>query len=575
MAARQFDRLIEGENTFGLDISSTRVKAMWVDSKRRGLKLRSFGEESFPASAVVGGIVRRPEIVSAAITKVLKNAVPRPIETPYAICSIPQERVFIKIESFPRLEYEKLEQAVKYRVKSVLAMPLDRIYWDWFEFPSETDEENVNILFAAIEREVIDSYIQAINQAGVIPLAFEIEADAVARVTLVDKKYANENPKLFVDIGNSNSVLAIYHKGSLRFNSSVNIGGNQLTKIISTIKKISLSEARTYKINTGFKSKSAELIASIKGALSPLVQEINSSIAFYDKTLEKTDDINDILLYGDGANLLNIDEYLDDELKKQNLRYANPRVQIVPIPQFVSHKKIYPHLVVTGLALRGKNIYKDVQNDINFLPETAQKTYSNDQLQKKIGKAGRIFVVNIIALIGFLFGGSFLLDETSKEIDATINVKKAVLEGSRVREISQEISDFNSIINATTSIINSDISWIKFFDELIFAVPNNVVVEDLDIFLDEATSPSQEPRWLISIFGSTDNRQTVIDFSDALLNSDIFEDVTIPVSTFSSANVVEFQVNAEVKYSTLLKYPEQFKKVETTTELELRPIEIQ
>ncbi len=574
MTALDFDKLIEGEDTFGLDISNTRVKAMWVTkSGRSNLHLQSFGEETIPASAVVGGIIRRPEVVAEAIKKILKNSYPKPIRTKYAICSISQEKVYLKIEDFPNIEKEKLREAVTWKANKVLAMPLEKIYWDWHRLNPKEDESTVSIQFAAVEKEVVDSYVHAIRLAGIIPLAFEMESSAAGRVLLASNEELKESPLLFVDIGNSNTNLSIYHQGGFRFNSSVNVGGNQVTKIIGTEKGLSPVEAEEYQRTTGLKTKTETLQSALSASLTPIISEMMGAMRFYDKTPGKEDDIKLAKVYGDGASLKGVDKYLDEQIPDLKVGYANPSIGMIPIPQFISHEKIFPHLVVTGLALKGLGKYHEF-GDVNFLPADVQKAYVNEQLKKKVGNIVKILSINIIAICGFLLGGLFLLTEESSQIQATINSKKAILQGSSIQTKSLEISKFNESLASISSIINSEFDWIKIFDKILSVTPGNVVLDNIDIYVDESLAPKSEPIWIISLYGRTDNRQTVIDYSTNLISTEVFSNVQIPVSAFSSGEEVEFRINMDLSFTNLLANPENFAKkstTQTTGELELKP----
>ena len=576
MTALDFEKLIEGEQTFGLDISSTRIKAMWITEAGKKLQLRSFGEKKIPASAIVGGIIRRPEIVSKEIGEVIKSATPRPIATPYAICSIPQEKVFLKIESFPNLDKEKLREAVTWKAKSILAMPLEKIYWDWHRLDVDESGNTINILFSAIEKEVVDSYVQAIGEAGIIPLAFEIEGSAAARVALEQKKVKKDNPILMVEVGNSSSVLSIMHKGGLRFNSSVSVGGNQIVKIVSTEEGTTPSEAERYIKTTGLKSKKDKLVLSLQNSFSPLVHEIQRAVSFFNQAPEYGDaEIEDILLYGEGASLKGVEKYLDEALPEQKVFYSNPRIPITPIPQFISHRKIFPHLIVTGLALRPFGKYSE-HRGINFLPPIAQQAYVRAQIQSKVNTIVKIVAINLLALVGFVAGGWFLLSITRDSTAAMVRTKESVLLGERISSMSQTVADYNSSLSSVNAIIDAGLDWGRVFDGVLSAVPDDVLIKTMDIYLDEEVVPTLEPRWILRINGVTGDRQTVINFSNALLVNDLFDEVVIPISAFSSSDEVPFQIEARIFFNSLLKNPDNFDPKSTAgPELILQPGETQ
>ncbi|NLD48738.1 MAG: pilus assembly protein PilM, partial [Clostridiaceae bacterium] len=314
------------------------------------------------------------------------------------------------------------------------------------------------------------------------------------------------------------------------------------------------------------------LKVELESLLSTLVNEIQGAVRFYDNTSPEEDNITKVLIYGDGAYLKNIDKYLDKNLPDVKVAYANPRIDMVPIPQFISHEKIFSHLVVTGLALRGLGKYIKFE-DVNFIPQEIQSGYVNEQVKKRVGNIAKIIFINVIAICGFLLGGLFLLNHESTQIQASINSKVSILKGRSIQSKSEEIKKFNKSLSSISSIISSEFDWINIFDKILSVTPKEVKLNNVSINVDSAGGSKSAPAWTINLYGKTNSRQTVIDYSNSLISTGIFNDVLVPVSAFSTSDEVVFQINMKLDFHTLLADADKFKEKETesSSELELRP----
>ncbi len=151
-------------------------------------------EESLAAQTVQKGIVVDDKAFIASLTNLLNKQGKNKVS--YVILSLPPDQVFTKIYSFPQtIENNKLKESQKLITDYQLPFKAAEIYFDWEEIKSKDKNE---FLLAAINRSVIDKYVQLLSKAGLKTVAVEFHPVSLLRaVDLPDKGQfliSQENP---------------------------------------------------------------------------------------------------------------------------------------------------------------------------------------------------------------------------------------------------------------------------------------------------------------------------------------------------------------------------------------------
>lgn len=134
-------------------------------------------EEPIAAEIIADGKV----INKTLLGKTLKNICEKAhLDTDYAIVSIPDDEIYSRIFSFPKtIESARLTEAMRLAVGFQLPVKTEEAYLDWERTPG-TSLEN-EILLSTIPRTVEQGYVEALENAGIKPLALESHLASIAR----------------------------------------------------------------------------------------------------------------------------------------------------------------------------------------------------------------------------------------------------------------------------------------------------------------------------------------------------------------------------------------------------------
>jgi len=207
-----FSHLINREEAVsGLAITDSHVRlAYYKKSKGKKEEVLTLVEEALQSGTIIEGAVANPSALSRALSKALgktEGAVS------YCIVSLPEERVYTKILSFPQaLPPDRLDEAVHLALNFQLPYAAETAYVDYERLPTE---EKTEVFLAACPRGVIEEYLALFKTVGVKAVAVESHTMSIARAE-------KEKGCLLVAIPSEESAtIAVFDAGYVRFSRTL------------------------------------------------------------------------------------------------------------------------------------------------------------------------------------------------------------------------------------------------------------------------------------------------------------------------------------------------------------------
>ncbi len=349
---------------FGLDISDLSIKVAQLKRKGRSFTLASFADVPLEKGSIEKGEVKKEENLVQALEKIKTSTKGKKISSPYAIVSLPEERAFLEVIQLPAMEVKDLDQAVRFEAENYIPYSMDTVYVDYSLQVSPEKSSHMDVLIASLPRQIVDSYLQALQKAGFRPLAFEIESFAIARALV--KGGSSPFPLLLIDIGSTRTSFSVFAGQGLRFTSSIPVSSYQFTEAISKVCGVNHEAAERLKKEYGLSQRADPQGEKVFDAIVPplvdLVEQIKKYLGYYESHSQhehqsgKYAKIQRVLLCGGGALLRGLPEFLAKELRV-DVALGNPWTnvfsggfeEIPPIPFQESLK----YTTALGLALRG------------------------------------------------------------------------------------------------------------------------------------------------------------------------------------------------------------------------------
>ncbi len=368
---------IEPES-FGLDFSDLSLKIVKLKKRGKFLSLASWEEISIKPGLIEEGEIKNEEALVEIIKAGLNKVRGEKIRDRNVIASLPEKKAFFQIIQMPKMEKEELKTAVPFEAENYIPLSIDDVYLDFQVISSSLDR--LNILIAAIPREITDSYFSCLKKSGLIVRALEVESQSIGRALI--KNRVSSSPILIIDFGGSITSFIFFSGYSLSFTSSISISSRDITEAIAQALKIDLAKAEELKIKYGLKIKTGsrskktkpdsnlmkeivknkEVFEATKPILINLINQAKKHIRYYQNHIDhmghspKDGKIEKIVLCGRGSNLKGLTDFLSFELKIP-VEFGNPWINILSDPlkevPGIPHEESLGYTTALGLALRG------------------------------------------------------------------------------------------------------------------------------------------------------------------------------------------------------------------------------
>ena len=358
-----------GGPTVGLDIGSKYMKAVELVPGRNGVTVKALAMAPTPPEVMDSGVIVDPKTLADAVKKMLKEA---GIGTKRVVSSVAgQGALVVRVIEVPRMSLSELAEAMKWEVERHVPFAADEVIMDYQPVVREGDDENsenMEVLMAVAQQEMIDRHVSMIFSAGLSPAAIDVEPLAAARclIELGPNPYAPKTVAI-INIGAASTDIGIFRDGILAFPRTLPIAGDTMTQAISQAMGVDAEQAEelkrrygevvlsesapqtTAQVGEGFYDIGAEqpapqpegagevgfdlggesttapvpaasadpntqqVFMAIAPTLGELVAEFRRSIEYY---LSRTQDgrVDEILLCGGTAGLRNLDAFLTAEL---------------------------------------------------------------------------------------------------------------------------------------------------------------------------------------------------------------------------------------------------------------------
>lgn len=223
----------------------------------------------------------------------------------------------------------------------------EKIYFDW----QAVEEEK--IMLGAAPRNIVDSYVNIIEQADLIPLSLEIESLALSRALINQKETDGGRPKIFMDLGATRSaIIATYHNNPI-ITLNIPLSGDSMTIEIAKSEKITFEKAEQLKLECGFDTQkcSPKIKKVVNSILRGAVKQIDTGVRHISRLLQIK--IDKIFICGGVSAMSKITTVLSDGLNIK-FRHADPLANIVLGKKIKwSDDDALRYATAIGLAIRG------------------------------------------------------------------------------------------------------------------------------------------------------------------------------------------------------------------------------
>lgn len=326
----------------GIDIGTYSVKSVAISHESQVPRL-----ENFSIKPVDGNPVK-------AITEAhAELGIPKK----KAVFSVSGQGVIVRYIELPAMTDDELKGAARFEAEKVMPYNINEVELDALKIEN-LEGNRIRVVIVAVKKELIDSQIKILSEAGLEPVIIDVDSFAIANA-FINTGIGNSDVCGLINIGFSKSSLHIVRGGKSYFSRDINIGGRQIISLIADDMSLSEKEAaqvmqdRLLQLNDISEDEKKPIIGPLSDILLNLIDEIRLSFDFYENCCY-AGSVNKIYTSGGMATAEIVMDFLKEYMGKDVGRW-DPLINL-EVPEGIMSKglkTLTPQLVTAiGLGLR-------------------------------------------------------------------------------------------------------------------------------------------------------------------------------------------------------------------------------
>ena len=181
--------------------------------------------------------------------------------------------------------------------------------------PAAEDPDQVEVLLVASRNENVESRVEVLEYAGLVPKIVDTEIYAVENAVnmMMEEEYGSSESQVIAvaDVGGVSTVFNVIENDNTIYSREEAFGGNQLTEQIQQAYGLSYEEADMAKKQGGLPDNyESEVLAEFKQSMS---QQISRALQFFHSS-SHISNIDYLLLAGGSAAISGVSQMVEEQI---------------------------------------------------------------------------------------------------------------------------------------------------------------------------------------------------------------------------------------------------------------------
>jgi len=298
-----------GERIVGLDIGTSALRAVeLIVEDGRPPVLEAFGQVGLPPGIIVDGEIRDRAQVASAIRRLWRNG---GFKTNRVRLGVAGLRAITREIELPPVPPDEVAAAVVLQAEDIVPFPIERTSVASAVISRTEDAEGlplIRVLVAAAHRDLVDSLVAVVEEAGLEPEGIDLDTAALSRAfTLPD---GASEPEAVVSVGAGLTMVVVRHGGTLQFVRTIDMGGDTVTRALASTLDIPIADAEILKRRLALPGPHDPAAArAVSDVVEQLADEVKSSLRFFGSLPGRTPPSR-VLVTGGGARTVGLLEQL-------------------------------------------------------------------------------------------------------------------------------------------------------------------------------------------------------------------------------------------------------------------------
>jgi type IV pilus assembly protein PilM len=295
----------------GINIGPRAVRFIEILRAKHGFKVGRFAEKALPPG--------NPALTlreNKSLAKALRD-LKEEFDLKFVEAALPEEKAYLFKMQIPNESDQRIRNFIEFHLEENVPLSLEESVFDYHLIDTDrSTESNTEATISVLPAKAINEYIEVFDKAGLVPVSFLIESQAIAKAVI---KKGDNDTYLIVNIGENKTVLSVISDQAVEFTSTVMVGSEDFTAALVKQFNLTPEEARKKKWENGFIKDNSDLFFALISTASALKDEIERVYIYWHTHFEDQKKVRSkiikILLVGKEAALRGFKEYISESVR--------------------------------------------------------------------------------------------------------------------------------------------------------------------------------------------------------------------------------------------------------------------
>ena len=337
------------KTTIGLDIGSGLIKVAVIEHGRHEPELAKVVITPLLGDAIVEGEVMDPGLVTDAIRQSLEAA---GVKSKTVVTAVGGRDVIIKKIQIERVKEQQARELMRWEAEQHVPFDMESVELDFQILDPDGDGLEMQVLLVAAKRELIESKLRLLGDAGVTPAVVDVDAFALHNAFELNYPDAMQGVVGLVNIGHEVTNINILDEGVPILTRDITVGTRRFREDLQRDRGITADEAQG--LVQGY-DRSPQLDAIIESRGEEIAVGIERAAAFLASSSRTGTQMRAVYVCGGGARIPGLTDALASRLRLP-VELANPlanlKVRDGALESLVTDEVAPLLMLPVGLALR-------------------------------------------------------------------------------------------------------------------------------------------------------------------------------------------------------------------------------
>ena len=337
------------KTTVGLDVGSGLIKVAVIDHSKGEPELIRVAVVPLLADAIVEGEIMDPGIVVEAIQGALAAA---EVKGTRVVTAVGGRDVIIKKILIERVKEQQARELMRWEAEQHVPFDMESVELDFQILDPDADGVEMSVLLVAAKRELIESKLRILTDAGLDPALVDVDAFALHNAFELNYPDAMQGVVALVNIGHEVTNINILDEGVPILTRDITVGTRRFREDLQRECGVSSDEAQ--QLLQGY-DRSDHLDAVLESRGEEIAVGIERAAAFLATSSRTGGQVRAIYTCGGGSRIPGLSDVLAERLRLA-VQQANPLVNLKVRDGALSSlvtDEVAPLLMLPiGLALR-------------------------------------------------------------------------------------------------------------------------------------------------------------------------------------------------------------------------------